>query len=515
MSDDMSDEVIIENKAMEIDNVPEKKTLTSMLLNEDINDLLLPHLSTKDINQLTTLHKKLYPITTRRLHYRQTYTLQEVNTEYMLNFERNSDAYHAIQYISIDKEGQVPPCWPNHVEEIIVDLSFDLRLLPSTLKRLVLKFNFLACRTSSLAHLPPNLTHLTLDDVVCSVGIRQTKHLLPQSLTHLITHTNNVFSPRHLPRGLKVAEFYQVSSDPPDPTSSTSVRHWPPHLSHLKLGIIKINHVTQNNALPTSLRFLRIENVERGLEFDRIVPEGVTALEFGFFDSKLTRHTLPSTLTRFSIETGFNRSIRRGVLPAGLTHFKTGSSFKKTLKNRLPEGLTHLTTTGQVTQNQDPLTGEDLPRGLVFLDVGTNADCDILLRTPLPSTLTTLIMKGSLNTLEPGLLPSSITRLDLPSIHQGHFIDIASCLPPQLSHLTLGVHWRDSLDRETCPSTLTDLVITDMEYGLRQTYTEAVFFPKTIVRLTLPGHMNIRQLYLPSSLRKLTFGPSTLIMDGS
>ncbi|GAM28333.1 hypothetical protein SAMD00019534_115090, partial [Acytostelium subglobosum LB1] len=299
----------------------------------------------------------------------------------------------------------------------------------------------------------------------------------------------------------------------------------------------------------TTLLFNKSSTFNRVLEVG-VLPESLQILQLGhYYNQEIELNVLPQSLVKllFSQNSLYNLPIKHGVLPSSLQVLNLGYTFNSIIEdNVLPQSIIDLALS---TLFSHPLTINNLPRSLTKLMIGHSFDHTLAPGT-LPITLIEICMGKYINwnphnyielTLQPGLLPSSLTKFELlsgdyqPRMVPGTFpntltsltFDLFSkplevgFLPSSLTYLDFGRVFNRPIDslrtmvyepdhpegvyRTTLPN-LQSLVlgsrfnnpILEGVFGLSLTYIEigwAFNFP------LIPG-------VLPSSLKKLILGDS-------
>ncbi|KAF2074861.1 hypothetical protein CYY_003849 [Polysphondylium violaceum] len=191
-------------------------------------------------------------------------------------------------------------------------------------------------------------------------------------------------------------------------------------------------------------------------------------------------------LGRHSLAPRFFNQCRR------LREIHFSSHFDQSLEAMVPSTVTEISVGAHI---KHPLLSWHLPPDLRVLRV--QSIFDFRLPLPLPQTLKTLYLGGSVNESPLPQLPSSLTELFF-----GAFFDSPlqpSDLPPSLTSIRFGQHFNQPIDSNTLPPLLETLVFgKDFNRPLPAT------LPSTLKELKLPLHYSHSTETLSKSIRITT-----------
>ena len=352
--------------------------------------------------------------------------------------------------------------------------------LPSSLTSLELKdYRVQRIRNGAL---PSSLKRLSIEaeGQVCSVT--HFNNALPKGLTTLMIDTRHYLHPvKHLPSSLTILQL----SDRDELTFAPGCL--PPTLTILECGFI--TGPILDGVFPSALTHL-------GCNFKSIASQLWPTLVTHFTWKSEQSYPLlggywPQSLTRLQLDS-FSRPLTAHELPASITYLVLGNYPNPILRGVLPPNLQHFEYyyDGHIEFNA-------LPNSLTYIKLGWNYNRP--LPPTLPSSLITLQFAYDFDQpLQHGLLPNTLVHLHL-SRDFNHIITPGT-LPLSLMTLEMGPQYNHPISRGVLPPSLTVLAINDHPDTPRD------IIPDTVTDLTLDSRYKQREIVLPQTLRRLTFG---------
>ncbi|GAM23710.1 hypothetical protein SAMD00019534_068850 [Acytostelium subglobosum LB1] len=299
---------------------------------------------------------------------------------------------------------------PSSLKSLTLGARFDQRIgersLPLTLE--TLRFGRSYTQEFGLGVLPPSLTSLSFHEYSL-----YEKEFIPGVLPNQL---------QSLTLGKEYNQIFRVGSLPPALT----------HLSFLSSIESKYNQEFQLGVLPASLQTLTLghtfkQSIRRG-----ILPNSLTNIDLPMNgDQVIEPGALPNSL--ISLTLSVNPVISVGMLPNSLQSLYITSRFADVIPmGALPESLTKLSFEGCLYLDH-PITPGTLPSSLKTLTI---IYIHPIIQGTLPSALTSLKLINFNRIIQPGVLPSSITALDLGHLY-AHSLT-AKVLPSSLTSLRIG-----------------------------------------------------------------------------
>ncbi|GAM23093.1 hypothetical protein SAMD00019534_062680 [Acytostelium subglobosum LB1] len=219
-----------------------------------------------------------------------------------------------------------------------------------------------------------------------------------------------------------------------------------------------------------------------------IIPTTLTSLKLNEFNNKIEAHSLPNGLKNLDVGHRFNQVLDKGSLPKSITKLSLGISFKQQCIDQhhldiLPASLVHLEFLLQHKHLENVIMLEEI-------------------ESPLPASLTSLILSSFNSPIRPGLLPSNLKSLNLGP-YFNHPI-LPGSLPEALTSITLGNRFDRPIKLGVLPNSLKRLLFGNsfnhmLTVDVFPNSLESLFFGLNFDKLIKPG-------VLPQGITSLHFG---------
>ncbi|KYQ93583.1 hypothetical protein DLAC_04956 [Tieghemostelium lacteum] len=381
------------------------------------------------------------------------------------------------------KEGMLPSSLENL--EILYDfcyLGFEWdKIIPSGLQHL--RVGLLCCQivptitdnTQNQCVLPKSLKYLNLGSYNGPLVVGS----IPDTVETLVLGDQITLDINVIPKSVKKLRL-------PEDCISLAYGILPETLEHLDAIGYTLN---ENDYLPPHLKSLRIYKFKDGIPTE--LPKHLKILELSQCNQPFEQGMLPNTLKTLIIYVWF-----------------IDESYKQKDIGYLPNGLEIL----RLLQFNLPISVGQLPSTIQFMELGNPGFRSTIENGSLPSSLTDLIIPGSVPIVR-GLLSDLTNLVNLEITDRINRVFEPGSLPVSLKKLRI----RDICEQEFEPGCLNEgLEVLQIDFGIFKFNLETIL-PKTSLKVLKLGYYfkdTIKPGDLPNTIKDLELG-NLLIKEGS
>eukprot|EP01132_Coremiostelium_polycephalum_P005601 gene5601-6969_t len=344
--------------------------------------------------------------------------------------------------------------------------------------------------------------------------------VIPSNITHLrfSKNFNQVLQPNVIPLGVKSIKFGR------DFNQRIDVGVIPPSVTQISFGE-KFNQSLQKDVIPSSvlkIKFGRCYN--QRIVRDETFPSSVTKLQFRSpYQTDIDIQNIPSSVESVIFELKSTESaveVLRHLIPKSVKECKVENEwitspiemvipFDRPIKvGDIPSTVERLTFSS--SGNSVPIPVGAIPSSVTYLKFDHRFAG--LKHGVIPTSVKELVIFCD-STLQPGMIPSSVTHLTIHQYNAG--LVTPDLLPPNLVYLRYGMYYSKSITSDMIPSTVTHLCVD------RPSLIKVGAIPPTVTRFSIEYsheiHMfdpkRLRDL-LPETVLQLDFNKSFSLQNG-
>jgi hypothetical protein len=375
-------------------------------------------------------------------------------------------------------------------------------------------------------NIPLNVTDLTIySQYTCQHRPRHDMIYIPKSVKHLTLYKEfdeNIKKYIIIPNSVTHLTFLEFSNQDIKNFIPNSVTHLTFNCNYNKSlkGCIpnSVTHLTLDNnydldikdCIPNSVTHLttgkhKIHSIKD------CIPNSVTHLTLGYFFNENIKDLIPSSVTHLTFGCTYNRSVRN-CIPNSITHIRFGNDFNQCIDDSIPDSVIYLSFSVHFNQEITPISKlknlkyltlgwlfnqsikNCIPNSVTHLTFSWYFNQDI--KDCIPKSVTHLILGGGFFQNIEGCIPNSVTHLTINSN-----INIKGCIPNSVTHLTFGDYFNQNI-YECIPNSVTHLIFG---YQFNQNIKDCI--PNSVTHLTFCEKFN-QNIYncIPSQCKYLSLG---------